>query len=244
MVVKGSLPEGAFSKIPSHIAIIMDGNRRWAKRNGLQSLAGHKKGADTVRRLMDYALGYGIEYVTFFAFSSENWSRNIEEVDYLMGLFRHYLKAELQTFMQNDICVKFIGERNALAKDIAELIDQVEEQTSNNKAITIIFAINYGSRIELTSAVKQIAQKVQQEQLSLDDIKEDTITQHLYLPNIPDPDLLIRTSGEVRVSNFLLWQLAYAEMVFLDVAWPDFKKENFLDALRIYENRQRRFGGD
>ncbi len=233
-----------FLKIPSHIALIMDGNRRWAKRNGLKSLVGHKKGADTVRRLMDYALGYGIKYVTFFAFSSENWLRKMEEVDYLMGLFRQYLKAELATFMQNDICVKFIGERQALPADIALLMEQTEEETKNNQAITIVFAINYGSRAELTGAVKTIAKKIQQGQLQPDDIHEDTISKNLYLPHIPDPDLLIRTSGEVRVSNFLLWQLAYTEMVFLDVAWPDFKEGDFLAALKIYETRQRRFGGD
>ncbi len=244
MGVDKPLSKGQCSKIPSHIALIMDGNRRWAKRNGLKSLMGHKKGADTVRRLMDYALGYGIEYVTFFAFSSENWSRTMEEIDYLMGLFRHYLTAELPTFIQNDICVKFIGERDALPEDITGLINKVEEETKDHQAVTIIFAINYGSRMELTSAVKNIVQKVQQQSLLLDDICEDTIAQHLYLPDIPEPDLLIRTSGEIRISNFLLWQLAYTEMVFLDVAWPDFKEEDFLTALKAYESRQRRFGGD
>ncbi len=233
-----------FKKLPSHIAIIMDGNRRWAKQNGLKTLMGHKKGADTVRRLMDYALGYGIEYVTFFAFSSENWSRKAEEVNYLMDLFHHYLRTELKSFMENDICVRFIGERTDLSADIVHLVEEIEEKTKDNQTITLIFAINYGARKEILEATKSIAHKVQQGEISLDDISEEHLQQHLYTPDIPDPDLLIRTSGEQRVSNFLLWQLAYTEFVFLDIAWPDFSEQDFLSSLHIYENRQRRFGGD
>ena len=230
--------------VPQHIAVIMDGNGRWAKKRGLPRTAGHKVGAETFRNIATYCKDIGVKYFTGYAFSTENWKRPAEEVDTLMNLFRRYLKEAIETMAERGVAVRVIGDLSVLAEDIRELIAECDREAEKieNPAVATL-CINYGGRDEIKNAVRAIAQKVQAGMLQPEDITEDTISQHLYTADMPDPDLIIRPSGEIRTSNFLLWQSAYAEYYFTDVLWPDFKPEHLEAAIEDFNRRQRRFGG-
>ncbi|SCA55024.1 undecaprenyl pyrophosphate synthase [Candidatus Terasakiella magnetica] len=227
---------------PLHVAIIMDGNGRWAKKRFLPRTAGHKKGADAVRRCIEAAVELGVTHLTLFGFSSENWKRPEEEVSTLMGLLRHYLANEVKRLHSEGVCIRFIGDRTRLSNDIVEAIEESEKLTEKNTTLYLTIALSYGGRAELLHATKEIAKKVKDGQLDPEAISEETISQSLYTVDTPDPDLLIRTSGEQRVSNFLLWQLAYTEFVFMDVLWPDFNKSHLEEALGELSGRDRRYG--
>ena len=226
----------------THIAFIMDGNRRWAKKKGLPVASGHKKGAETLIDIAKAAKKLGIKYMTVYAFSTENWQREKSEVDALMKLLRYYLDTGFKELQENDVKVKFIGERYMLEPDIIEKMAEIEANTVNNQSVTLCVALSYGSRQEIISAVRQIAQEVQQGLLQAQSIDMQTIGNHLYTQGIPDPDLLIRTSGEMRVSNYLLWQLAYTEFYFSDTLWPDFSADELEQIITEYSNRERRYG--
>jgi undecaprenyl diphosphate synthase len=228
--------------IPSHVAIIMDGNGRWAEARGLPRLAGHREGAVAVKSTIESAIKYGVRYLTLFSFSSENWKRPLDEINGLMGLLRRYLRSEIAELHRNGVRLRVIGERLDLASDIVNLIEDCERQTVNNTTLDLVIALSYGSRKELTNAFKIIAQKSISGDIIVDEIDETTISRHLESGDIPDPDLLIRTSGEKRISNFLLWQLAYAELIFVDCLWPDFSEEEFENAISEFSRRERRFG--
>ena len=228
--------------IPSHIAIIIDGNGRWAKARGLPRIAGHKEGAGAVRMAIESAIKYGVRYLTLFSFSSENWKRPIDEVNDLMGLLRRYLRSEIAELHKNGVRLRVIGDRLDLSADIINLIEDCEKRTANNTTLDLIIALSYGSRNELTNAFKIIAEKIIVGDIKVDEINESTISSCLDTSDIPDPDLLIRTSGEKRVSNFLLWQLAYAELIFIDCLWPDFGEAEFENAIFEFSRRERRFG--
>lgn len=227
---------------PQHIAIIMDGNGRWAKARGLPRFAGHKRGAETVRTIVKSCQALGIPYLTLYAFSSENWKRPASEVADLMGLFRLYLRRELNDLHKNNVRVRFIGSREGLADDIVELIRKIEEKTLNNSGLNLIMAINYGSQGEILRAVRAISNDVAAGRLNAEEVTEDCFSRYLDTADIPDPDLVIRTSGEKRLSNFLLWQAAYAELAFIDLNWPEFTKESLEGVIRDYQGRERRYG--
>jgi undecaprenyl diphosphate synthase len=227
---------------PTHIAIIMDGNRRWARSRGMPPAYGHRRGADAVKRAVEACGREGVQYLTLFAFSSENWRRPAGEVVDLMDLLRLYLRREIEELAKNDIRLRVIGDRAALAADIRSLIEEAEGRTRDNRRLNVVIALNYGSRFEITEAVRRIAREVQEGGLLPDSIGEETVTAHLETAGIPDPDLLIRTSGEQRISNFLLWQLAYTELVFVPVSWPDFAEEHLQEAVREFQRRERRYG--
>jgi undecaprenyl diphosphate synthase len=227
---------------PIHVAIIMDGNGRWARARGLPRVAGHRRGAESVRRTITAAAELGVRYLTLFGFSSENWKRPTDEVDDLMGLLRHYLRGEIADLHKNGVRLRVIGDRTKLAPDIVTLIDNAEAMTRDNQRLTLIVALSYGSRAELTAAARAIAQSVRDGRLSTDAIDEALVDRHLTTAGIPDPDLLIRTSGEKRLSNFLLWQSAYTELVFMDTLWPDFTKQDLEEAIREFQRRERRYG--
>ncbi len=230
-------------KIPNHVAIIMDGNGRWAKKRHMPRTYGHKVGADVLEQILEDADNIGIKYLTVYAFSTENWARPLEEVKVIMNLFRDYLNNSVDKCNKNNVRCKIIGERSRLAPDIVEAIENLEEKTKQNTGITFIIAINYGSRDEIVRSVKQIANCAKEGKINLEDITEENFANFLDTKDIPDPDLLIRTSGEERLSNFLMWQLAYTEFYFTDVAWPDFNKEELLKAIEKYSGRDRRYGG-
>lgn len=229
--------------LPQHIAIILDGNRRWAKAKGMPATYGHKEGAKNLLTITDYANRIGLKYMTVFAFSTENWKRSEDEVNMLMNLFDEYLSTYTKKAVENNIRVKVIGTRSGLSDKLIRKINECEEKTKDCTGLTVNLAINYGSREELTNATKNIAKKVQEGVLSISDITEDTINENLYTAHSPAPDLLIRTSSEIRLSNFLLWQLAYAEFLFLDKTWPDFSTEDLDAAIAEFSKRTRRFGG-
>ena len=228
--------------LPRHIAIIMDGNGRWARSRGLPRIAGHRRGADAVRRTLTAASELGIPYLTLFGFSSENWKRPLDEVDDLMGLLRHYLCGEIADLHRNSVRLRVIGEIARLSPDIVTLIDNAEALTRDNGGINLTIALSYGGRAEIAAAVRAIAAEVKAGQVPLDAVDEDLIARHLFTADLPDPDLLIRTSGEQRISNFLLWQLAYAELYFSDMLWPDFDAAALDTAIESYRSRERRFG--
>lgn len=230
-------------KIPEHVAIILDGNGRWAKKRFLPRNAGHAAGAKTVEKIIEDAHDMGIKYITMYAFSTENWNRPEDEVKALMKLLRNYLSDCIERANKNNMIVRVIGKKEGLDEDIIEKINELEECSKNNTGITFIIALNYGSRDEITRAAKKMAQQVADGKLKPEDIGEDTINSFLDTAGIPDPDLLIRTSGEIRLSNYLLWQLAYTEFYFTDVLWPDFDKEELKKAIVKYNQRDRRFGG-
>lgn len=230
------------SGAPRHVAIIMDGNGRWARARGLPRAAGHKRGADAVRRAVEGAVELGIDYLTLYGFSSENWKRPVAEVNDLMGLLRHYLRSEIAELHGRGVRIRFIGERAQLAPDIVALIGQAEQQTYNNTALNLIVALNYGGRSEITAAARSLAQDVANGRRRPEDIDEAVFQSHLSTAGVPDPDVVIRTSGEKRISNFLLWQSAYAELVFIDTLWPDFGKQDFENALHEFHRRERRYG--
>jgi undecaprenyl diphosphate synthase len=227
---------------PSHVAIIMDGNGRWARARGLPRAAGHRRGADAVRRTVRAAGELGIGYLTLYGFSSENWKRPADEVDDLMKLLRIYLRGEIADLHRNNVRLRVIGNRQRLAPDIISLIDHAEQQTAGNRGLTLVIALNYGGRDEITEAVRVLVDDVAAGRLSSDAITEARIAGSLTTVGIPDPDLIIRTSGEKRLSNFLLWQSAYSELLFLDVLWPDFAKADLEQAITEFHRRDRRYG--
>lgn len=228
--------------VPAHIAIIMDGNGRWAKKRGLPRNAGHRQGAKTLENICDYCQKIGVRYVTVYAFSTENWKRPQEEVDTIMDMLRNYLK-EAQKQTRRNVRLLFLGDRAPLAPDIRQLMDQAEHDSAGNDGMTLCVAVNYGGRAEIVRAARSLARLAAREGLDPDSIDEGLFSRHLYAKDVPDPDLLIRPSGEQRVSNFLLWQLAYTEFVFMDVLWPDFTPAHLDQAIAQYAKRNRRFGG-
>lgn len=230
-------------KIPQHVAIILDGNGRWAKAKGMPRNYGHVQGAKTVETICEVAYKMGISYLTVYAFSTENWNRPKDEVDALMKLLRNYMKTCLQTAKKNRMCVRVIGEKSRLDEDIRTRIAELEEATKDNDGLHFQIAINYGGRDEITRATKKMAEDVKSGKLAPEEITDSTLGDYLDTAGIPDPDLLIRTCNEQRISNFLLWQLAYTELYFTPVAWPDFSKEELEKAVDAYNHRDRRFGG-
>lgn len=228
--------------IPNHVAIILDGNGRWAKSKGMPRNYGHVQGAKTVEIICEEAYKMGIQYLTVYAFSTENWNRPEDEVAALMKLLRNYMKTCLKTAEKNRMCVRVIGDKTGLDKDIQDRIAQLEESTKENDGLHFQIALNYGGRDEIRRAVSQIVRKVQQGQLMPDEITEECISDMLDTHGLPEPDLLIRTCNEQRISNFLLWQMAYTEFYFTPVAWPDFTKEELVKAIEAYNNRDRRYG--
>ncbi len=236
------LTTSADSPVPVHVAIIMDGNGRWANARGKPRSMGHKAGAEAVRKTLESAADIGVKYLTLFSFSSENWKRPAAEIADLMGLLRLYLKKEVDALCEKGVQLRVIGDRTRLADDIVGAIDEAERRTAANSRITLVLALSYGARDELARAARTLAEKAVSGEIEPDDIDENTFEAALYTHGIPDPDLLIRTSGEKRISNFLLWQLAYAEFVFIDKHWPDFDADDLADAIKEYGRRERRFG--
>ena len=228
--------------LPQHIAIIMDGNGRWAKKQGLMRAMGHEKGTKAVRDVVEGSAEIGVKNLTLYAFSTENWNRPKLEVDTLMKLLVSSLKKEIKTLQDNDIKLNAIGCLDNLPAKALRELKEVIKKTSNNKRMVLTLALSYGSREELTQAVKEISERVKNGEISTKDIDESVINKHLYTQNLPDVDLLIRTSGEQRISNFLLWQIAYAELYFSEILWPDYRKDDLFEAIYNYQNRERRFG--
>jgi undecaprenyl diphosphate synthase len=241
-------PEGATgleggAKVPRHVAIIMDGNGRWAKQRGLPRVAGHRAGAEAVRKAMQSAVDSGVEVLTLYAFSSENWRRSAEEIADLTGLMRFYLERELAALHKEGVRLKLIGDYSAFGPDLVSRLERAMEHTANNKRLTLVVALNYGSRSEITAATRALAAKAAAGEIEASAIDEAAIEAELQTHGLPELDLLIRTSGELRLSNFLLWQAAYAELLFVDTLWPDFDEQAFAEALSNYAARERRFGG-
>jgi undecaprenyl diphosphate synthase len=231
------------SMLPRHIAIIMDGNGRWAKKRGQSRTSGHKAGGETFRRIADYLKEIGIPYFTVYAFSTENWKRPPEEVGFIMRLLRDYLIEAAERVAKDNISMHIIGNRSILSPEILKLIDKIHAIPVKDSRLYINICLNYGGRDEITNAVRQIGESLLKGSLKLSEITEDTISEHLYTKGVPDPDLIIRPSGEYRISNFLLWQSAYSEYYFTDVLWPDFDKNEMNCAIADYQRRSRRFGG-
>jgi undecaprenyl diphosphate synthase len=227
---------------PAHVAIIMDGNGRWAQKRGRPRLFGHHAGARKVREILEACPDLGVKYLTIFAFSTENWKRTQTEVAGLMSLFRRYLEREAQELFDSGVCVRFIGDRVRLDDKLVSLMDDLELRTAGNDRVHLTVALNYGSRDEVTRAAKRLAYEIEQGRLTHEDVDAETLARFLDTHVLPDPDLVIRTSGEARISNFLLWQSAYAEYEFVDTLWPDFTAEEFARVLRDYGKRDRRFG--
>lgn len=225
-----------------HIAIIMDGNGRWAKKRGLPRSMGHKKGAEAVKEITKVAANLGVKYLTLYAFSTENWNRDSEEVESLMDLLRQYLKSDLKEVQENGVRIRFIGERSMLASDIVESMNRLEAETAQNDKMTLCLAISYGSRQEIVNAARKIAELAKRGDIQPEDVDVKMFSGMLYTQDIPDPDILIRTSGEQRLSNYLLWQLAYAEFFFSDVLWPDFDEKTLTDIIADFKSRERRYG--
>ncbi len=235
-----------FDVLPEHIGIIMDGNGRWAKQRGLKRTEGHKEGAKVFKRICEYASDLGIKYLTFYAFSTENWKRPPEEVSVIMDIFRDYLdeaQERQEENRQKQLRMRFIGIREGIPEDIQILMDQLEKSSDDKNKTVVNLAINYGGRAEIVNAVKKIGTKIAQGELSAEDIDEELISSNLYTADQPDPDIIIRPSGEYRLSNFMIWQAAYSEFWFSDVLWPDFTEEHLVEVLRDFEKRNRRFGG-
>ncbi|MEE9250414.1 MAG: isoprenyl transferase [Alphaproteobacteria bacterium] len=227
---------------PTHVAIIMDGNGRWARTRGLPRIDGHKRGAEAVRQAVEGAFELGISYLTLFGFSSENWKRPASEVSDLMQLLRRHLRSEIAGLHEKGVRLRVIGDRGRLAPDIVSLIEYAEHHTRKNTALHLTMALNYGSRQEITAAARSLAEQVLAGRIRASDIVEEVFANHLAAAGIPDPDLVIRTSGEKRLSNFLLWQSAYAELAFIDTLWPDFEKSDLEDAIHEFRRRERRYG--
>ncbi len=229
-------------EVPKHVAMIMDGNGRWAAARGLKRLEGHKAGAKTVRTVVEECRRLGVRYLTLYTFSSENWRRPKEEVSGLMGLLARYLESELKLMLDNGIRLRAIGDRSLLSPQIVEILERVEEQTRNHQGMDLVLALSYGGRQEILNSAKFLAEKVKNGELSVDQIDEEHFRAGLYSPDVPDPDLLIRTGGEMRVSNFLLWQVAYSEIVVTEKKWPEFSREDLLECFNLFSTRQRRYG--
>jgi undecaprenyl diphosphate synthase len=230
------------TQLPQHIAVIMDGNGRWAKKRGFPRIMGHRRGADTLRDLLRCCKDWGISALTVYAFSTENWGRTLEEVDFLMTLFENLFQLELKEMVAEGVKLEVVGNLDNIPVSLYEAIDRARVATQHNQGVRFTVAINYGGRQEIVSACQAIATQVQQGLLQTADIDEDLLSKHLHTADLPDPDLLIRTSGEMRISNFLLWQLAYAEFYVTDILWPDFDRRAFHQALLNYQQRHRRFG--
>lgn len=237
------IEENKLKKIPTHVAIIMDGNGRWAKKRNMPRVKGHYEGMQTVKKITKYASKLGIQYLTLYAFSTENWARPKEEVSYLMDLPEKMFTSFMPELMENNVKVEVIGVVEKLPENTRKAVENAIEQTKNNTGLKLIFALNYGSKDEIVTAVKRIAQGAANNEYKVEEIDEQLISDNLFTKDTPDPDLLIRTSGEQRISNFLLWQIAYSEFIFTKVAWPDFVEEEFYKALLEYQSRDRRFGG-
>jgi undecaprenyl diphosphate synthase len=233
----------AKANLPKHVAIIMDGNGRWAKQRHLPRVEGHRAGAESARIIIRTAGELGIKYLTLYAFSAENWNRPKDEVDALMKYLIHYLKSETPELNKNNVRLEVIGQIYRLPENVQEHLKKSIATLSRNNGLTLVMALSYGSRIEIVEAVRNIAEKVKQGKLDPGDINEKVISEHLWTRNVPDPDLLIRTSGEMRLSNFLLWQISYTELVVTQTLWPDFRKPQLFEALEEYTRRHRRFGG-
>ena len=229
-------------EIPKHVAIIMDGNGRWAKKKGKQRVLGHRQGAKSVREIVEESAKTGIKYLTLYAFSTENWRRPLDEVNILMKLLLNSLKKEFQRMIENEIRLNAIGNLTSLPEAVREELDYVIDKTKHNKRMVLTLALNYGAQEEITQAMKSIAEKVKNSIISPEKVDQSMINEHLYTRNLPPVDLLIRTSGEERISNFLLWQIAYAELYFTKTLWPDFNKVDLHKALETYNKRERRFG--
>ena len=229
--------------MPQHIAIIMDGNRRWAKEKGMDTRFGHKAGAETLEKIAAFGNEIGLKYLTVYAFSTENWKRTKEEIGALMLLLQKYLDKFLNKESLRNIRIRVLGDIESLDKGLKESIKKLVEKSKNNTGLTLNIAFNYGGRAELAKATKQIASIVKNNEINVEDIDEELISNNLYTKGEPEPDLLIRTGGELRISNFLLWQLAYTEFLFIEKYWPDFDKEDLLNAINIFEQRNRKFGG-
>jgi len=236
-------PSGGEMLIPRHVAIIMDGNGRWAQTRGLPRSEGHRRGVEAVKRAAQYAGDRGIKYLTLFSFSSENWNRPQSEIEDLLNLLRYFIRRDLNDLNRNNVRIRLIGSRDRIPADILEMISKAETDTRDNTGLNLVVAFNYGSRDEIVRAAVGIAKKVEEGALKPDDIDSDLFALHLDTNDIPDPDLIIRTSGEQRISNFLLWQAAYSELLFLPVFWPDFTDQDFADALADFAKRDRRYGG-
>ena len=237
----GTLSDNA-GRPPAHVAIIMDGNGRWARARGLPRTVGHHRGAEAVRRVVEASVDLGIGHLTLFGFSTENWGRPQDEVSELMGLLRKYLRSEVAELHRNGVRIRVIGERAKLKSDIVELIVNAERLTRDNETLHLTVALSYGARQEITAAARQLAEEIQRGCLPLDKLDEDALSARLSTSGLPDPDLVIRTSGEKRISNFLLWQAAYAELVFVETLWPDFTRDHLESAIGEYRRRERRFG--
>lgn len=230
-------------RIPRHLGVTMDGNGRWAKERGKPRTDGHSEGIKALRRLVEYSIRYGVEYLTVFSFSSENWSRPAEEIRFIFGLLRRFVASDLEKLVRNNVRVQIIGEREGLEPSLRKLIDDVETRTKGNSGLCLQVAFNYGGKADITRAARRLAERVAKGQITPADINEDLLAGELMTAHIPDPDVLLRTSGELRISNFLLWQGAYSELIFVDEYWPDFDEEVFLRVLEEYGRRERRFGG-
>ena len=230
------------NRIPRHVAIIMDGNGRWAQQHGHERSFGHRAGTDAVRSVIEGAGEMGVKYLTLYTFSTENWNRPKEEVDLLMGLLVKSIHDELDELMEKHVRMLMMGRMEDLPESSREAMQYAIDKTAGNDGLTVVLAISYSGRSELTHTVQDIARKAKNGSLAPEDITAETISQHLYLPEVPDPDILIRTGGECRISNFLLWQLAYTELFFLPIMWPDFRKEHLRETIAIFQNRERRFG--
>jgi undecaprenyl diphosphate synthase len=229
--------------IPRHVAIIMDGNGRWAQSHGLPRIAGHREGIKRVKEIIRFASGLGVKVITLFAFSSENWSRPRREIDALMTMLVGFLRKELRDLDKNNIRFTVIGKDRPLPERVLEEIRSAQAKTRDNTGLSLVLALNYGSRQEIVDAARRFASRAIRGEVSPDTLDEESFSDYFYTAGLPDPDLLIRTSGEMRISNFLLWQLSYAELYFAKAYWPDFKAEDFEKAIRVYQKRQRRFGG-
>jgi undecaprenyl diphosphate synthase len=228
--------------LPKHVAIVMDGNGRWAKKQGEKREIGHAYGVKSLRVIVETAAEIGVKYLTLYTFSTENWNRPTEEVNAIMNLLVHTINAETDTLNKNNIRLQAIGDLNSLPADCYKELQEAIESTKNNTRMTMVIALSYSARWEIKNAMKEIAQKIERNELSSADISEETISEHLCTSDMPDPELLIRTGKEFRISNFLLWQIAYSELYFTDVLWPDFNNETFYAALIEYQSRERRFG--
>ena len=241
-VLASNLKPSGSQLLPRHVAIIMDGNGRWARARGKPRTFGHRAGVEAVRRTVEAAADIGIEFLTLYGFSTENWKRPEGEVSDLMGLLRMFIKRELSALVKNGVCVRVIGDRSRFADDIQELLLDAEKRTVSNTRLKLTIALSYGSRAEIADAMRSIAGRIEQGEIAASDVTEDLIEQSLATAGMPDPDLLIRTSGEQRISNFLLWQCAYTEFVFDDVLWPDFDRKHLERAIENFAGRERRFG--
>jgi undecaprenyl diphosphate synthase len=229
-------------KLPVHVAVIMDGNGRWAQRKGNSRIFGHKNGVVAVRETVEAAGELGIQYLTLYAFSTENWNRPREEIDALMSLLVYTIEKELDTLLENNVRLHIIGDTTSLPKSVQKQLSRALKKTRNNNGLNLVLALSYSGRWEILNAIRKLAQDVKNNLIQPDELSCDSFVQYLTTSEIPDPELLIRTSGEYRISNFLLWQIAYAELYFTDTLWPDFRKEHFYDAIADYQKRERRFG--